>query len=791
QQWSQVKGTGGEGCDTEDGRPDADPACQMNMTFTISPQNIDEGDTATVSGTVVHPMGFPFVTSIDWGDGNSPEVVQVDEYGIFVVDHVYIDEGAYGYYDVSLTMDDGWSTYSESGSVAVNNAEPTVILNIASSVFENDSVTATGTVSDPGILDIFTTIEIDWGDGTQEPVTLDANGNYNMSHVYVDDEMSGTPSDDYYVFIWATDDDLGYGEAWGTVTVNNVAPVLTLNAVATVNEGQQATLSGTITDVSSLDEFDLTIDWGDGYVETYYTVPAGAFSYSYTYADDPPGIGADTYTIQVTVVDDDTGTDSKSTDVTVNNVNPVVTLDPVSDVNEGDSSYVSGTVTDPGVYDTHTVTIDWGDGHSEEVWVDGSGFFEGWHTYEDDDPTATASDIYSITATVEDDDTGTDSDSASFTVNNVAPTLYYTDYYWEITDGIELTVEGSFDDVWADSHTLTIDWGDGTSDVVNYDAGGGSGSGSGLGMRSFTLTHNYIDPNPDPDWEVNYSYSITVEDDDLGESTGSGSGSVTGGSGSGSGGSSGGSGSGGGSGGSGSGGGSALIFGGQSGTTKSDRLRVSEVVPLFHEAVRRWDALTDRPIIERTLREVVVQIADLPDEQLGFAVQNSITIDLNAAGVGWFLDPTPGDEVEFVERRDGEFRAHRRSEAHGGIDLLTVLMHELGHVLGFGHSDDRADLMNDSLDPGVRRVPDTAPTRMLSPHPTTGESITLGRSQSAALGRFVVNTPGLTESVRLPRSTVILESDVQPLTPPTRAIHRYIDAVFSTALESDDLALFE
>src|SRR5205823_3615053 len=96
---------------------------------------------------------------------------------------------------------------------------------------------------------------------------------------------------------------------------------------------------------------------------------------------------------------------------------------------------------------------------------------------------------------------------------------------------------------------------------------------------------------------------------------------------------------------------------------------------------------------------------------LGLTSGNTVYVDQNAAGQGWFMDPTPQDDNEFsLSSTDGLIAAVGGPEA-GKIDLLTVLEHEFGHLLGLDDLDPLKypnDIMAGALAPGIRRHPSPA-----------------------------------------------------------------------------------
>lgn len=501
----------------------------------------DEGSTFNLSATYTDPDADgdeTYIATIDWGDGSMSEPASITAPtesgpGTVTASHVYADDGTY---TITVTVNDGADDGTDTVDVMVSNVDPTltVVGNQTASEGVALSITNIGTFTDPGFdnpdnpngasVETFT-YEINWGDGSiNDTSSADVDtpgsagtptaGSFDGSHVYADNGM-------YLVSVTVTDDDGGTDTGMFSVTVSNVVPELSNVSVTTSDEGSAATLTGTINDPGTEDTFTLVVDWGDGSAAETFNYAAGttSFSETHTYVDDnPTATASDSYTVSLTISDDDSGQDTETTTATVNNVTPALSGVSVTTSSEGSTATLNGTVIDPGTTDTFTLVVDWGDGSTSQTfnYAAGTTSFSETHVYADDNPTATASDSYTVNLTFTDDDLGSDSTNTSIKVNNVSPTLTVVGSQNAVEDiPFTITNIGTFTDPGfgpLEIFTYSINWGDGSTDstgAATIDTPEGAGSPT---AGSFDGTHTYADDGV-------FTVTVTVTDDDGGSDT--------------------------------------------------------------------------------------------------------------------------------------------------------------------------------------------------------------------------------------------------------------------------------
>lgn len=185
-------------------------------------------------------------------------------------------------------------------------------------------------------------------------------------------------------------------------TCPNVAPEAVAGADYAGEEGQAIMLDGSQSTDSDgtiiLYEWDLD---NDGEYDDAISMTPNA-----TFTDN--GV----YTVSLRITDDHNATAVDTALVTTSNVSPTVDAGPNITVTVGDFiSLVNATFTDPGTADSHTATVDWGDGTVEDVDVY-DGIIYAFHSY------VTEGD-YTIEVCVTDDDSGIGCDTFKVTVNPI------------------------------------------------------------------------------------------------------------------------------------------------------------------------------------------------------------------------------------------------------------------------------------------------------------------------------------------------------------------------------------
>ena len=198
-------------------------------------------------------------------------------------------------------------------------------------------------------------------------------------------------------------------------------------------------------------------------------------------------------TLAVEVSDDD-GTSSDTAAVTVRNLPPSLNLGGAATIAEGSALTRSAPYTDPGVVDTHTATIDYGDGTILGPFAANGGTVSLSHSYPENGS-------FVVRVTLTDDDGGADTDTFVLTVQN-APPVVNAGPDASILEGQTFNGAATYSDPGVlDTHTRSIDYGDGT--VVGPAAVSGG---------TIPLSRTYADNGSFP-------VKVTVTDDDGGSGT--------------------------------------------------------------------------------------------------------------------------------------------------------------------------------------------------------------------------------------------------------------------------------
>lgn len=350
-----------------------------------------------------------------------------------------VDDGSYR---IQLTVTDSLgASGTDTMNLQVNNQDPIVeagpdIMGIA-----GEEITFAGSISDPGVLD---THNIEWSFGEGSTATGTLTPTFIYGH-------GGT----YTVVLSVVDNNGGEGSDQLTVIIPNTPPEIgDINKYTSV-EGDNFIATMPFTDPDS-NTWDVTIDYGDGSpLEEIINLLDLVIDLDHKYLDQGK------FHLEVCVSDNDGNSSCALSEITVFNLPPEVDFPESAQSSEGNSLNLGPiSFTDSGILDNHTASVDWGDGNPIEavpvIEQGGSGTVTANHVYLE-------SGDFIIQACLADLDGGETCGLIPTMINNLAPQVSL-DLVQQVNEGELYSLSGAsfYDPGLLDTHTATINWGDGS-----------------------------------------------------------------------------------------------------------------------------------------------------------------------------------------------------------------------------------------------------------------------------------------------------------------------------------------
>ncbi len=390
----------------------------LNVAPTITgvtvPSSVNEGVTASMSGTATDPGADTISYAWAFGDGASATGANTS--------HAYADNGSR---TVTFTVrDEDGGVRTTTRSVSVVNVAPSLVSINTGTPSEGLSASMSAVGSDVAA----DTVSYAWafGDG------MSGTG-ATVAHTYADEGV-------YDLVLTLSDEDGGETEVTRSVTVADIAPSINAINVTPANEGASTGFVASVQQAAS-DTVTYTWNFGDG-SPSVSGIDLASPSHSYASQGD--------FTATLTVVDDDGSSDVSEVTVSIGNGPPVIAEFFAPDSTEGSEAGLSAAATDPG-NDPLTYQWDFGDGSDA---VSGVDLTEPGHVYLDNG-------VYTVTLTVTDDAGASVTATRESTVLNVDPSIAPLDPASGL-EGQQVNLAASATDPGADELTYRWEFGDGS-----------------------------------------------------------------------------------------------------------------------------------------------------------------------------------------------------------------------------------------------------------------------------------------------------------------------------------------